>query len=215
MIYTTNAIEALNRQLRKAIETKGHFPNEDAGRKLIYLAVTNAVPAWTRTRTGPWPCSRSKSTSAIASPTQPDTQHSTTLNPYSRVQTSPTAHTDFGTPSRDGSLMEGSCFTLEQKLADAGAGLWPLQRARVSGLSDPGALVPGAARRPVSSWADGAARRAAIPRGPVRGVRGVVRRDSTASGHARAGPRLPVAPLVQDGVDLVAHLVAGGSTVNP
>jgi putative transposase len=50
VIYTTNAIEALNRQLRKAIKTKGHFPNEDAARKLIYLAVANAVPAWTRTR---------------------------------------------------------------------------------------------------------------------------------------------------------------------
>jgi putative transposase len=48
VIYTTNAIEALNRQLRKAIKSKGHFPNEDAARKLIYLAVTNAVPAWTR-----------------------------------------------------------------------------------------------------------------------------------------------------------------------
>lgn len=50
VIYTTNAIEALNRQLRKAIKTKGHFPNEEAARKLIYLAVTNAVPQWTRTR---------------------------------------------------------------------------------------------------------------------------------------------------------------------
>ena len=50
VIYTTNAIEALNRQLRKAIKTKGHFPNEDAARKLIYLAVNNAVPQWTRTR---------------------------------------------------------------------------------------------------------------------------------------------------------------------
>ena len=49
-IPVTNAIEALNRQLRKAIKTKGHFPNEEAARKLIYLAVTNAVPAWTRTR---------------------------------------------------------------------------------------------------------------------------------------------------------------------
>ena len=49
-IPDTNAVEALNRQLRKAIKTKGHFPNEDAARKLIYLAVTNAVPAWTRTR---------------------------------------------------------------------------------------------------------------------------------------------------------------------
>jgi putative transposase len=50
VIYTTNAIEALNRQLRKAIKTKGHFPNEDAARKLIYLAITNAVPQWTRCR---------------------------------------------------------------------------------------------------------------------------------------------------------------------
>jgi putative transposase len=50
VIYTTNAIEALNRQLRKAIKAKGHFPNEEAARKLIYLAITNAVPAWTRTR---------------------------------------------------------------------------------------------------------------------------------------------------------------------
>jgi putative transposase len=50
VIYTTNAIEALNRQLRKAIKTKGHFPNEEAAKKLIYLAITNAAPAWTRTR---------------------------------------------------------------------------------------------------------------------------------------------------------------------
>jgi len=50
VIYTTNAIEALNRQLRKAIKTKGHFPTEDAARKLVYLAIQNAVPQWTRTR---------------------------------------------------------------------------------------------------------------------------------------------------------------------
>jgi putative transposase len=50
VIYTTNAIEALNRQLRKAVKTKGHFPSEDAARKLIYLAIHNAVPQWTRTR---------------------------------------------------------------------------------------------------------------------------------------------------------------------
>jgi Transposase, Mutator family len=49
-IPVTNAIEALNRQLRKAIKTKGHFPNEDAARKLIYLAVRNATPQWTRCR---------------------------------------------------------------------------------------------------------------------------------------------------------------------
>jgi putative transposase len=50
VIYTTNAIEALNRQLRKAIKTKGSFPTEDAARKLVYLGIQNAVPQWTRTR---------------------------------------------------------------------------------------------------------------------------------------------------------------------
>ena len=50
VVYTTNAVEALNRQLRKAIKTKGHFPTEDAARKLLYLAIQNAVPQWTRTR---------------------------------------------------------------------------------------------------------------------------------------------------------------------
>src|SRR5437762_649208 len=45
-----DAIDALNRQLRKAIKTKGHSPTEDAARKLIYLAVRNATPQWTRCR---------------------------------------------------------------------------------------------------------------------------------------------------------------------
>ena len=49
-IPDTNAIEALNRQLRKAIKTKGSFPNEDAARKLVYLCLQNATPQWTRTR---------------------------------------------------------------------------------------------------------------------------------------------------------------------
>jgi Transposase, Mutator family len=35
----TNAIEALNRQLRKAVKTKGHFPNEEGRPQLIYLAI--------------------------------------------------------------------------------------------------------------------------------------------------------------------------------
>jgi len=42
IVYTTNAIENLNRQIRKAIKTRGHFPNEDAASKLIYLAITRA-----------------------------------------------------------------------------------------------------------------------------------------------------------------------------
>ena len=43
-MYPTNAIEALNRQLRKAIKTKGSFPTEQSAIKLIYLAIQNAVP---------------------------------------------------------------------------------------------------------------------------------------------------------------------------
>ena len=41
-VYTTNTIEALNRQIRKIIKTRGSFPDEDAARKLLYLAITRA-----------------------------------------------------------------------------------------------------------------------------------------------------------------------------
>jgi transposase-like protein len=46
MVYTTNAIESLNYQLRKVIKTKGHFPNEDAALKLLFLALRNAERKW-------------------------------------------------------------------------------------------------------------------------------------------------------------------------
>jgi transposase-like protein len=39
VVYTTNAIEALNRPLRKAVKTTGSFPSEDAARKPIYFAI--------------------------------------------------------------------------------------------------------------------------------------------------------------------------------
>jgi putative transposase len=45
-VYTTNSIEGLNRQIRKAIKTRGHFPDEDAATKLIYLAITRAETKW-------------------------------------------------------------------------------------------------------------------------------------------------------------------------
>ncbi len=48
VIYTTNSIEALHRQTRKIIKTRGHFPTEDAARKLIYLAITKAETKWKR-----------------------------------------------------------------------------------------------------------------------------------------------------------------------
>lgn len=49
-VYTTNTIEALHRQVRKAIKTRGHFPDEQAATKLIYLAITRAEAKWQRNR---------------------------------------------------------------------------------------------------------------------------------------------------------------------
>ena len=46
-IYTTNAIEAANRQIRKVIKTKGLFPNDQAALKLVFLALQNASKKWT------------------------------------------------------------------------------------------------------------------------------------------------------------------------
>ena len=48
LIYTTNAVEALHRSLRKIIKTRGSFPNDDAALKLLYLAVKNAGLRWRR-----------------------------------------------------------------------------------------------------------------------------------------------------------------------
>ena len=45
-VYTTNTIEALHRQIRKAIKTRGHFPDEQAATKLIYLAIQRAETKW-------------------------------------------------------------------------------------------------------------------------------------------------------------------------
>lgn len=55
LIYTTNAIESLNYQLRKVTKTKGHFPDQDAALKVLFLALNKieknwgvAVPYWHR-----------------------------------------------------------------------------------------------------------------------------------------------------------------------
>ena len=48
MIYTTNAIEALNSKLRRAVRTRGHFPNDDAAMKLLYLVLNQASADWKR-----------------------------------------------------------------------------------------------------------------------------------------------------------------------
>lgn len=48
IIYTTNAIESLHSQVRKAIRNKGHFPSDEAATKLIYLALRNIQAKWKR-----------------------------------------------------------------------------------------------------------------------------------------------------------------------
>ena len=50
VLYTTNAIESLHMQLRKALKTRGHFPNDEAALKLLYLVLRNIVHRW---RSGP------------------------------------------------------------------------------------------------------------------------------------------------------------------
>jgi transposase-like protein len=56
IIYTTNAIESLNRVIRKTTKTRGSFPTDDAATKLIYLAVRSfektgrAVREWVAAR---------------------------------------------------------------------------------------------------------------------------------------------------------------------
>ena len=41
LLYTTNSIESLNYQLRKVTKARGHFPNDDAAVKLLWLAIIN------------------------------------------------------------------------------------------------------------------------------------------------------------------------------
>jgi len=46
VLYTTNALENVNRQLRKTLKTRGHFPTDEAATKLIWLALRNITATW-------------------------------------------------------------------------------------------------------------------------------------------------------------------------
>jgi transposase-like protein len=46
-IYTTNALESVHMRLRKIIKSRGHFPNDEAAAKLLYLALRNISQKWT------------------------------------------------------------------------------------------------------------------------------------------------------------------------
>jgi putative transposase len=46
MIYTTNAIESLNATLRRSVRIRGHFPNDEAAMKLIWLQLREITKNW-------------------------------------------------------------------------------------------------------------------------------------------------------------------------
>jgi putative transposase len=46
IIYTTNAIEALNSKLRRAVRARGHFPSDEAATKLLYLILNRSEKEW-------------------------------------------------------------------------------------------------------------------------------------------------------------------------
>ena len=50
MIYTTNSLESLNYQLRKIIKNRGHFPNDQAVIKLLWLAIRDIEDKRARAR---------------------------------------------------------------------------------------------------------------------------------------------------------------------
>ena len=43
IIYTTNAIEALNAKLRRAVRARGHFPTDESALKLLFLVLNLAA----------------------------------------------------------------------------------------------------------------------------------------------------------------------------
>ena len=48
IIYTTNAIEALNSSLRKLLQYRGHFPNDESITKILNLALARYEKKWRR-----------------------------------------------------------------------------------------------------------------------------------------------------------------------
>lgn len=47
LVYTTNAIEALNAKLRRAVRARGHFPTDEAAVKLLFLVLNRLEKEWT------------------------------------------------------------------------------------------------------------------------------------------------------------------------
>ena len=77
ILYTTNAIEALNAQLRRAVRARGHFPTDEAATKLLFLVLNRSEKEW---RMGPreWGMAKAQfaviSESASLGPWRPELQ---------------------------------------------------------------------------------------------------------------------------------------------
>jgi putative transposase len=46
LIYTTNSIESLNAKIRRAVRTRGHFPNDESAMKLVFLVLRLVAEKW-------------------------------------------------------------------------------------------------------------------------------------------------------------------------
>lgn len=46
ILYTTNAIEALNSKLRRAVRARGHFPTDEAAMKLLFVVLNRSEKEW-------------------------------------------------------------------------------------------------------------------------------------------------------------------------
>lgn len=62
IVYTANAIEALNAQLRRATRARGHFPSDEAATKLLYLILNRSEKEW---KMPPRECSMAKTQLAV------------------------------------------------------------------------------------------------------------------------------------------------------
>jgi len=54
IIYTTNAVEAVHRQLRKVTKNRAAFPNDESLVKILFLAIRDVSKKWTKEITN-WP----------------------------------------------------------------------------------------------------------------------------------------------------------------
>jgi putative transposase len=86
IIYTTNAIEALNSKLRRAVRRRGHFPGDEAAVKPLYRVLNNAAEQWK-------PASRGGSRQRHSSPSTSANGSSTdATGPLHKIPDTPRLH---------------------------------------------------------------------------------------------------------------------------